>query len=107
MKLYLLVGSSQDCLKIQSDLDRLTAWCEDNMLPLNFNKCKTQTFTRSFYPIIVSYVLNGKILERMCSMTDLGVILDSKLYFREHIDYKAPVTEIDYLIPLGNIVHVG
>jgi hypothetical protein len=54
------------------------------MLPLNVNKCKT--FTRSFHPIIASYVLNGKILERVCSMIDLGVILDSKLSFREHID---------------------
>jgi hypothetical protein len=67
MKLYLPVGSSQDCLKIQSDLDRLTAWCEDNMLPLKVNKCKTLTFARSFDPIIASYVLNGKILERVCS----------------------------------------
>jgi hypothetical protein len=45
------------------------------MLPLNVNKCKTLTFTRSFHPIIASYVLNGKILERVCFMTDLGVIL--------------------------------
>jgi hypothetical protein len=56
------------------------------MLPLNVNKCKTLTFTRSFHPIIASYVSNGKILEPMCSMTDLGVILDSKLSFKEHID---------------------
>jgi hypothetical protein len=86
MKLYLPVDSSQDCLKIQSDLDRLAAWCGDNMLPLNVNKCKTLTFTRSFHPIIASHVLNGKIFERVCSVTDLGVILDSKLSFREHID---------------------
>jgi hypothetical protein len=56
------------------------------MLPLNVNKCKTLTFTRLFHPIIASYVLNGKIVERVCSMTDLGVILDSKPSFREHID---------------------
>jgi hypothetical protein len=86
MQLYLPVSSSQDCLKIQSDLDRLTAWCEDNMLPLNVNKCKTLTFTRSLHHVIASYVLNGKILERVCSMTDLGVILDIKLFFREQID---------------------
>jgi hypothetical protein len=103
MNLYLPVGSFQDCLKIQSDLDRLTAWCEDNMLPLNVNKCITLPFTRSSHPVIAFYVLNGKILERKCSMTDLGVILDSKLSFREHIDsvvnsyvwlYKALVTGI-------------
>jgi hypothetical protein len=75
MKLYLPVGSFQDCLKIQSDLDRMNAWCEDNMLLLNVNKCKTLTFTRSLHPIIASYVLNR-----------MGVILDRKLSFREHID---------------------
>jgi Reverse transcriptase (RNA-dependent DNA polymerase) len=89
MKLYLLVTSFQECLKIQSDLDRLTAWCEDRMLPLNVKKCKTLTFTRSFHPVIASYVYNGKILERVCSMTDLVVILDSKVSFREHIESVA------------------
>jgi Reverse transcriptase (RNA-dependent DNA polymerase) len=68
MKLYLPVGSSQDCLKIQSDLDRLTAWCEDNMLPLNVNKCKTLIFTRQWKRF------------RAC------VFLDSKLSFRDQID---------------------
>jgi hypothetical protein len=67
---------------ITSDIQLLTAWCEDNLLPLNVNKCKTLIFTRLLHHIIVSYVLNGKILERVCSMTDLGVILDSKLSFR-------------------------
>ena len=42
MKLYLPVENSQDCLKIQSDLDRLTKWCEENSLPLNVNKCSVQ-----------------------------------------------------------------
>ena len=86
MKLYLPVENSQDCLKIQSDLDRLTKWCEENSLPLNVNKCKILTFTRSLRPISVSYKLNGKTLERVSSMTDLGVVLDCKLSFREHID---------------------
>ena len=86
MKLYLPVGCPQDCLKIQSDLDRLTKWCEENSLPLNVNKCKILTFTRSVRPISVSYLLNDKILERVNSMTDLGVVLDSKLSFKEHID---------------------
>jgi hypothetical protein len=86
MKLYLPVKTSQACLKIQSDLDRLTEWCIGNSLPLNVNKCKTLAFTRAFSPVSVSYVLNGIVLERVNTTTDLGVILDSKLFFREHID---------------------
>jgi hypothetical protein len=86
MKLYLSAGSFQDCLKTQS-LKRLTKWCEENMLPLNVNKCKTLSFTRSFHLISDSYVFNGKILKRVSLMTDLGVILDSKLSLKEHINF--------------------
>jgi hypothetical protein len=50
------------------------------------NQPATLTFTRSFSPVTVSYVLNGIVLERVNTMIDLGVILDSKLSFREHID---------------------
>jgi hypothetical protein len=86
MKLYLPIKTSQDCLKIQSDFDRLTEWCVENSLPLNVNKCKILTFTRSFTPVTVSHVLNGIVLKRVNTITDLGVILDSKLSFRENID---------------------
>jgi hypothetical protein len=36
LKLLLLVRGLSDCLKIQADLNMLTAWCEDNELFLNF-----------------------------------------------------------------------
>jgi hypothetical protein len=75
----------QSCVG-QKTWNRLNTWCEVNMLPSNVKKCKTLTFTRSFHPIIAFYVLNGKILERVSSATDLEVILDSILSFREHID---------------------
>jgi hypothetical protein len=74
MKLFLLVGSSQDCLKIQSDLNCLARWYDQNALPLNVNKCKIITSTRT------------STLERVDSIADLGVILDSKMSFRSHID---------------------
>jgi hypothetical protein len=57
--------------------------CQSNALK---DQCETLILIRSFHPIIASYVLNGKIFERVFPMTDLGVILDSKLSLREHID---------------------
>jgi Reverse transcriptase (RNA-dependent DNA polymerase) len=86
MKLFLPVSSSHDCLKIQSNLDRLAQWCDDNALPLNVSKCKIMSFTRSFSPVRFSYTIGSSTLERVVSITDLGVILDSKLSFRNHID---------------------
>ena len=41
---------------------------------------------RSIRPISVSYRLNDKILERVNSVTDSGVVSNSKLSFKEHID---------------------
>jgi hypothetical protein len=46
MKLFLLVRGFQDCLKIQSDLNRLAEWCEANALELNVGNCKSITFSR-------------------------------------------------------------
>jgi Reverse transcriptase (RNA-dependent DNA polymerase) len=86
MKLFLPVGSSQDCLKIQSDLDRLAQWCNDNALPLNVGKCKTITFTRNIAPVRFDYKIGSSTLERVESITDLGVIFDAKMSFRNHID---------------------
>jgi Reverse transcriptase (RNA-dependent DNA polymerase) len=82
MKLFLPVSSSQDSLKIQSDLDRLARWCDENALPLTVGKCKIMSFTR------FTYTIGSSTLERVVSITELGVILDSKLSFRNHIDTK-------------------
>jgi hypothetical protein len=86
MKLFLPVSSSQDCLKLQNDLDRLARWCDKNALPLNVCKSKIISFNRSLSPVRFAYTIGSSTLERVVSITDLGVILDSKLSFRNHID---------------------
>jgi hypothetical protein len=48
MKLFLSVGGFEDCLKIQSDLNKLVEWCDRNSLLLNVGKCKVM-LCLSFY----------------------------------------------------------
>jgi hypothetical protein len=72
--------------KIQSDLNRLVEWHEVNALELNVGKCKLIMFSRLRHPIEFSYMLGGHILDRVDSINDLGVIMDSKVSFNEHID---------------------
>jgi Reverse transcriptase (RNA-dependent DNA polymerase)/Endonuclease-reverse transcriptase len=86
MKLFLPVKGFQDCMKIQSDLNKLSEWCERNSLPLNVGKCKTITFSRTRYPVEFSYMLAGTVLDRVSSINDLGVIMDEKMNFSEHVD---------------------
>jgi hypothetical protein len=86
MKLFFPVSSSQDCLNIQSELDRLVQWCDKNALPLNVRKCKIMSFTRSFSPVRFAYTIGSFTLERVVSFIDLGVILDNRLTLRNYID---------------------
>jgi hypothetical protein len=87
MKLFLPVKSFQNCLKIQSDLNKLSEWCERNSLSRTVDKCKTITFSRTRYPVEFSYnMLGGFVLDRVGSINDLGVIMDEKMNFLEHID---------------------
>jgi hypothetical protein len=49
-------------------------------------KCKVISYGRMLKPIQCEYFLNEQPLERVKSMNDLGVILDEKLNFVEHVD---------------------
>jgi hypothetical protein len=86
MKLFLLVRGVQNCLKTQSNLNRLAGWCEANALELNVDNCKSITFSRLRHPIEFSYMLCGINLDRVDFINDLGVIMDSKVSFTGQID---------------------
>jgi hypothetical protein len=68
-------------LKIQSDLNRLVGWCGANSLELNVGKFKSITFSRLRHPVEFSFMLGGIILECVDSITDLGVVMDSRMSF--------------------------
>jgi hypothetical protein len=85
MMLFLPVRGFQDCIKIQSDLNRLVVWCGANPLKLIVVKCKSITFLR-LCPVGISYMLRGIILDRVDSITDLEVAMDSRMSFSRHID---------------------
>jgi hypothetical protein len=70
MKLFLHVRGFRDCLKIQSDLNRLIDWCASNSLELNVSKCKSITFSRLRHLVEFSYILEGTILDRVNSITE-------------------------------------
>jgi hypothetical protein len=60
MKLFLPVRGFKDCMKIQSDLNKLSEWCERNSFFLNVDKCKTITFSRTRYHVKFGYMLAGE-----------------------------------------------
>jgi hypothetical protein len=64
----------------------LVDWCGANSLKLNVGKCKSITLSRLRHPVEFSYMLEGIILDRVDSITDLEVVMDSKMSFSRHID---------------------
>ena len=74
-----------DCLALQRDIDILLQWCEENGMSINGKKCKIITFTRRCITVNHQYTLKSIPLERVSSITDLGVTLDSKLRFNNHV----------------------
>jgi hypothetical protein len=85
MMLFLHNRGFQDCLQIQGDFNRLTDWSGANSLELNVGKFKSITFLRLRHPVEFSYMLRGIILERVNSITDLRVVMDSRMSLSMHI----------------------
>lgn len=70
---------------LQDDIDRLISWCDNNNMALNVKKCFHLTFTRNINHFITEYKIKNVSLSKVSSTRDLGVIIDSKINFREHI----------------------
>lgn len=85
LKIYRCIQGPNDCTALQDDVDTLLRWCASNGMEISRGKCKVITFHRIRSPIITEYRIGGEPLERVQSIKDLGVILDRKLSFNEHI----------------------
>ena len=89
LKIFCLVNSQQDVLRLQQDVDAVTNWAADWKLNLNASKCKSFKITLKKNFIKSSYTINGTVLENVGTIRDLGVVLDQKLTFSDHIDHIA------------------
>lgn len=90
-KLARIIHTADDVAALQNDLNHINSWCENNTLPLNPSKCSSMTITNKVSNVVQSsYSLgNGTIIPSLNSTKDLGVIIDSKLKYNEHVDRVA------------------
>lgn len=86
LKIYCRISDQSDCMKLQRDLDILQQWCFNNRMMLNVKKCQTITFTNKVNYIKFDYRIDGSILSRVSVIRDLGVVFDTSLSFRDHVD---------------------
>lgn len=103
MKLYIHIGSIDDCLNLQFDLNRFVKWFKGIGLNLNLSKCKVIIFTRYNLSTIHSYNLFGSdILRADNSIINLGLKLNNSLNSNiEKLYYK---TLLIYLLKILNFI---
>ncbi|GBN01220.1 hypothetical protein AVEN_254359-1 [Araneus ventricosus] len=88
LKCFRQIRSSADAALLQNNLDNLYQWGIVNKLLLNVEKCSILSFTRKSQPIFYSYQINGILLLQSKSVSDLGVTIDPRFDFTQHIDKR-------------------
>lgn len=72
---------------LQHDLDLVVMWCEANGMSLNVAKCEAISFKRqSANRLLNNYTIDGVMLRRVEVVKDLGILIDTRLTFKQHID---------------------
>lgn len=85
-KIFMRIQNQSDCSQLQSDLDRLAIYYTRNRLDINVCKCSFVSFTRKKLPTQFEYQINGIKIDKSDSVRDLGVLMDAKLTFSNHVD---------------------
>ena len=73
--------------KAQDLVDEVICWSDDNKMQLNAEKCKELRISFNVNPVEMdSIVVNGKNLEVVQCIKMLGLTINSKLTWNDHID---------------------
>lgn len=86
LKLYREIHSNDDKMCLQRDINTINDWCDRNKMVLNSSKCFYLNFSRKRNSSHASYFIKNDQVSEISSMRDLGVVVDTKLDFKEHLD---------------------
>ena len=74
------------CNTLNSDLQHIIKWLLCNQLTLNIRKTYYRVFSLKRVPDGIRVVIDGRELEPKSQGKFLGIILDEKLTFRDHVN---------------------
>ncbi len=86
VKLYLPINSPADSRLLQSDINSVVQWSNFNQLSLSINKCCVLHLGNTDIHSQYSYFINGRLLVTKNVVKDLGVLIDSNLNFKTHVN---------------------
>lgn len=82
-KIYATVNTEQEKNSLQKDIDSLTTWSDTWLLKFNKSKCKHLHLGPS---TDTNYTMNNETITTTDKEKDLGITIDQKLNFQEHIN---------------------
>ena len=80
------VNSEDDAASLQHDLDHLASWEKKWQMQFHPQKCSVLCISRSKSPKIFRYHLHGHILQSETNSKYLGITINNKLSWNNHID---------------------
>ena len=83
--LYSTIKSEQDCLLLQEDINKLLTWSTNWQLLFNHEKCEFLRMTNKVSPIAATYFMGDNIIKETTSVKYLGITINSKLNWSDHI----------------------
>ena len=84
-KCFKKIESASGATIIQKDLDNIFSWSKEVHLNFNMTKCKARTVSRKFNPYLNAYCLNEHTILSTKPKVDLGVLINSKLDWKDHV----------------------
>ena len=85
--IYRKIMISSDIDKLQTDLDRLSEWAEQNKMKINSCKSKAVSFTEARVKEWIRYYFGDQLIQEESSFKYLGIIIRSDLNWADHINY--------------------
>ena len=83
--LYIPINSKEDCYQLQKDLTILERWANKWKMAFNVKKCEFIRITYKKKPIFYHYTLYDTVVQEVTHTKYLGLTIDSKLSWSEHI----------------------
>ena len=88
-KIYSSITCVEDSQCLQRVIDKVKQWCDEWLLPLNVSKCNAN----SKINLDTSYCIKNKdsrhTIQKVDSIKDLGILFDTRLNFKDHIQEKS------------------
>lgn len=73
---------------MQKDIEnKLVGWSRIFDLKLNFEKCNVITFSKYIFLVLNGNIIGNHYLKRVECLSELGVLFNSYLNFRIHVDF--------------------